>query len=77
MSGWREQASTTALYLEAGKKARRTDEDGEQLLMLAKGGAKGRLLSNTFNILRVCFKNLDFFFCLVCFKAPFFLALHD
>lgn len=39
MSGWREQASTTALYLEGGKKARRTDEDGEQLLMLAKGGA--------------------------------------
>lgn len=50
MSGWREQASTTALYLEGGKKARRTDEDGEQLLMLAKGG---RYRPAAFNILRV------------------------
>lgn len=55
MSGWREQASTTALYLEEREgggftKAKHMDEYGEQLLTLAKGGAAGRLLDNTGNI---------------------------
>lgn len=68
MSGWREQASTTALYLEGGKKARRTDEDGEQLLMLAKGGAlQAGCLQHFKGVIQK-----SGIFCQVCLEVPFF-----